>query len=117
MPALFGISEWTWIPKAAFHNDARVHPVLIAPRDEGRARRRAQCGRIEHVVSETIRGERFKGRRGNRAAEYAGSAKADIVGQDEQHIGRPFSAETGCGKSGLESLVVRPMTPLNSGSG
>ncbi len=32
-------------------------------------------------------------------------------------LGAPSGAEIGCGKSGLESSVVRPMTPLNGGSG
>ena len=76
------------IAEAALHDDAGMRRVLIAPGDERGARRRAQGRRIELVVFDAVRGKRLEGRRRNRAPEHAGGAEADIVGQDQQDVGR-----------------------------
>ena len=57
--------------------------------------------------------QRVKVRRGDRAAVAAQLPKPGVIQHDKQDVGgiRP---RTGCGHAGLDSLVVRPITPGNA---
>jgi hypothetical protein len=63
---------------------------MIAPRNERRARRRAERRGMELRVTQTGRRDPVQRRRWDNAAEGARGAEANVVGHDEQHVGRAF---------------------------
>jgi hypothetical protein len=62
--------------------------VVIAPGQQRLPRRRTQGGGMEAVELEAACRQFLRVRRVARTAERAGRAKANVVDQDEQHIGR-----------------------------
>ena len=62
--------------------------MVVAPGEQGRARRRAQRRRVELRVAQARVRDAIQGRRRDHAAEGARRAEADIVGDDQQHVRR-----------------------------
>ena len=62
--------------------------VVVAPREQRGAAGRAQRGGVEAPVAQPARGQAVGRRRGHRTAEGAGGTEADVVEQDDQHVGR-----------------------------
>ena len=61
---------------------------MVPPGNERRTGRRAQRGRVDIVVAQTvIRDTIHRGRRDN-STEGAGNAKSGIIRDDKQHVGR-----------------------------
>ena len=67
---------------------AEADRVVVAPGDQRRACRRAQRGRMEIGVAQPVRGDAVQRRRRNDAAEGGRRGEADVVGHDEQDVGR-----------------------------
>ena len=88
--------------------------VVVAPGDDARAARRAQRRRVHVVVAQAVGGERVEVRRRDRAAVAAEVAEPGVVEDDEQHVRRALRRRIGAGHAGLDSSVVRPMTPGNA---
>src|SRR5262249_10877842 len=60
-------------------NDAKARRVMVAPGDQRGARRRAQRGGVDIVVTQAVFRDAIHGRRRDDAAERAGHAKARVV--------------------------------------
>ena len=71
-----------------FHDRARVVRVVVAAGQQGHARRRAECRRVEAVVLEPLARETIERRHGNLAAERARVAEADVVDQKDDDVRR-----------------------------
>jgi hypothetical protein len=69
-------------------DDPHSHRVVVAPRQQGSPRRGAQRRRVEAVVLQAVPGQPLSRRRRARSAERARSGKADVVEQDDKHVGR-----------------------------
>ena len=70
------------------------------------------------IVAKTVLSHSIKSRCRDRATERAARAETRIISEDQQNVGGTLWGEvTAFGKSGLDSLALRPMTPLNGGSG
>ena len=67
---------------------AEADRVMVAPRDECCARRRAKRGRMEVSVAQSHLGDAVQRRRRDHAAECARRAEADVIGHDQEHVGR-----------------------------
>ncbi len=67
---------------------AQPDGVRIAPRHEGGAGGRAQRRGVEVVVAQSVRGQPVDVRRLDQAAETADLGEADVVEQQDQHVGR-----------------------------
>ncbi len=67
---------------------AEARRVVVASGDQRRARRRAQRGREDPVVTQAVVRDALHGRRRDDAAKGAGHAEAGIVGDDQQHVRR-----------------------------
>ena len=76
------------IPRGNFPHDPKAGDVVIATRDQGRPRRRAQRGGVEIRVAQPGVRDAIQRRGRDDAAERARRAEADIVRHDEQHVGR-----------------------------
>jgi hypothetical protein len=59
---------------------------MVAAREHCRARRRAESGRVETGVLQSLCREALRRRRLARTAERARRAKADIIEQDDEHV-------------------------------
>ena len=68
---------------------AHPHRVVVATREQRRARRRAQRGGVETVVAQAPARQAFGRRRVARPAERARRGETDVVKQDDQHVRRP----------------------------
>ena len=72
--------------------DFAYHPeaghVMVAPGDQCRARGRAERRGVEIRVTQPVLRDAIQCRGRNDAAERARRAEADVVGHDEQHVGR-----------------------------
>ena len=60
---------------------------MVATSFERVPRRRAQCRGVEIVIGDTRGGKIIECRRRNRTAYGAGAAKANVIDQDDYHIG------------------------------
>jgi hypothetical protein len=69
-------------------NGAHAYGVMVAPSQQRLARRRAQGGGVKAVVLEAVRRQPFGSRGMHGAAKGTRCSKADVVEQDDQHIGR-----------------------------
>ena len=69
-------------------DDAHSHRVVVAPGQQGRPRRGAQRRRVEAVVLQAVPGQPLSRRRRARPAERARRGEADVVEQDDKHVGR-----------------------------
>ena len=76
------------IPRGQLPHDAKAGDVVIATRDQGRARRRAERRGVEIRVAQPGLRDAIQRRGRDDAAERARRAEAAIVRHDEQHIGR-----------------------------
>ena len=65
-----------------------LHDVVVAAGLERGAGGRAQGGGVEVVVTQAAAGEAVERGRGDRAAEGAGGAEAEVVDEDDDHIRR-----------------------------
>ena len=86
---------------------AEADRVVVAPGDQRRARRRAQRRRMELRVAQPRVGDAVERRRRDHAAEGARRAEADVVGHDQQHVGRALGRHharrpLGLGLGGVE---------------
>ena len=77
-------------PGGHFRDEAHVAGVVVAAGLECGAGGRAERGGVEPVVAQSSLGEAIEGGRRDGAAESAGRAEAEVVNQDDQHIGRAF---------------------------
>ena len=68
-------------------DDAHAHGVMVAPGQQGGPRRRAQGRRVEAVVLQAAPCQPLGRRHRARPAERARRGEADIVEQDDEHIG------------------------------
>ena len=69
-------------------DDTEAGRVVVPPRDEGCARRRAECRRVEVRVAQPVPRDAVERRRRDHAAEGARDAVARVVGHDQQHVRR-----------------------------
>ena len=72
---------------------AHPHRVVVAPGQQGLARRRAQRRRVKPVEAQPAGGQPFGGWRVARTAERARGAEADVVDQHDQHVRRTLRRE------------------------
>jgi len=85
--------------------------MVVAPRDQRRPRRRAERCRVIHVVAKTIVGDAWK------FGVWIGPPKVLLAPKPTSSVrirstlGAPAGASTPFGKSGVESLTVRPIRP------
>src|SRR6516225_2082496 len=63
--------------------------MVVSPRDQRRPSRRAQRGRVVHVVAKPAVSEPLEVGGLNRPSESAGRPEANVICQDQQNIGRP----------------------------
>ena len=85
--------------------------VVVAPREQARAGRRAERGRVEVGEAYAVGGEPVDGRRRDVGAVAAELREADVVEHDQQHVGRAGRRPGSGGHHGVESRQSRPMTP------
>ncbi|CAH0300022.1 hypothetical protein ROS9278_04518 [Roseomonas sp. CECT 9278] len=71
-----------------FADIAEADLVVVVPGQQRGARGRAQRGRVEGGVAQPRRRHTIERRGGDHAAEGGGGCEADIIGQDQQHVGR-----------------------------
>ena len=71
---------------AGLHDDAGGAGVVVATREQRRARRRAQGRGVELRVAQPLAREPVHRRGRDRPAERAGRAEADVVGQEHQDV-------------------------------
>ena len=66
------------------------HPCVLrnASREQRGASGRAQCGGVEPVVADTVASQRIESAGGNRPPESAARPEADVIGENDKHIGR-----------------------------
>ncbi len=76
--------------RGLFRDHAEARRVMIAAGDERRARRRAERRGMELRVAQPGLRDAVQRRRRDDAAEGARRAEADVVGHDQQHVGRAF---------------------------
>ena len=69
-------------------DDPHPHRVVVAPRQQRSPRRGAQRRRVEAVVLQAVPGQPLSRRRRARPAERARGGEADVVEQDDEHVGR-----------------------------
>ena len=67
---------------------AEADGVVVAARQQGRSRRRAQRGDVEPVVAQPALGQAGVVRRLDRSTERAGVAEAGVVDEHQQHVRR-----------------------------
>src|SRR5262245_50731761 len=91
--------------------------MVIAPREQRGPSGRAEGGSVEVVVAETILGHAIKGRSRDGTTERTCCAETRVVRKDQKNIGGALGSRNAFGKSGFDSLALRPMTPLNACSG
>ena len=98
--------------RRGLHDGSRVVRVVIAPRQEGCPRRRAQCRRVELVVLEAALRQTFRRRHVDRPPEGAGLSEPHVVDQDNENVWglcRRFDLESrrGCRIPDIEDGAVR----------
>ena len=104
-------------PRAELHDHAGSDGVMVAAGEERRAGRRAQCCRVELVVTQPSVGNWLKCGRRNRPPKGAVAPKPTSSGMISRMFGAPFGAVTSAGKSSTASEVRKPALPLNCGWG
>ena len=74
------------------HNDPAHHPVpdRMPAGHQARASRRADRGHVEPIELDALRGDAVDVGSGDVAAVEADIAPAEVVGNDEHHVGRPL---------------------------
>ncbi len=80
------------IPGSGFGDHAEADFVIVAPGEQRTARGRAHGVHVETVVAQSARSQLAKKRRRHRTAKRRGGAEADIVQQDQDHIGCAFAS-------------------------
>ena len=85
-------------------DDAEPGRVVVAPGDERRARRRAERRGVEVGVPQAVLRDAVERRRGDDATEGGGRPVADVVGDDEQHVGRALRRHHPRRPEGLRAL-------------
>ena len=96
------------VASGLLRDDAEADRMMVAAGDEGGASRRAQ-GRGEHAtVTQALLCDGIHGRCRDHPAEGAGYAKAGVVGDDEEHVGRTLGGRDACGPPGrgLEGAIL-----------
>ena len=78
----------TWESRRGFAHYTEAGHVMVASRDQRRARRRAERRGMKLCVAQPVLCDAIQGRRRDDAAKRARRAKSAIVRHDEQHIGR-----------------------------
>src|SRR5262249_2861750 len=76
--------------RGGFRDYAEAGRVMIATRNERRPRRRAKRRRMKLRVTETCLRDPIQRWSWDNAAECAWCAEANVVGHNEQHVGRAF---------------------------
>ena len=71
-----------------FRDAAHADRVMVAAGQQGLPRRRAQRRRVEARVLQSALRELLEVRRLARTAEHAGRAVADVIDENDQHVGR-----------------------------
>ncbi|MCY1364434.1 hypothetical protein D9M69_512350 [compost metagenome] len=69
-------------------DDAVAYTVMVAPGEQRGARRRADGGGVEGVVSDATVGDAAEGRRVDATANGVGLGEASVVEHDHQDVGR-----------------------------
>ena len=105
------------IPRGKLPHDAKAGDVVIATRDQGRARRRAERRGVEIRVTQPVLRDAIQRRGRDDAAERARRAEAAIVGHDEQHVGRALRRHDAWRPPGFGLRAFVLITPPNFGSG
>src|SRR5215469_15469683 len=80
---------------------AEANRVVVASCNQGRTCWRAQCRRVEVGIAQSVGGDTVQGGRNN-STECGGCSKADIVGHDEQDVGRSL-----CGHYASRPCLLR----------
>ena len=75
-------------PSGLFRDHAEADGMMVAAGDERRARGRAERGGVEIDITQAHLRHAVERGRGNDAAKRARRAKADVVGYDQQDVGR-----------------------------
>ena len=75
---------------AAFHDDAGVDGVMVAPHQQRGAGRRAESGGVEVGVFEAVLGEALKRGHVDGASEGAGGTVSHVVEENQKDVGRTF---------------------------
>src|SRR5262249_16701530 len=91
--------------------------MVIASGNKRSPRRRAQRGRVVHVVTKAVVRDPLEVRGLDRSAEGAACSEAHVVRKDQQNVRRSAGASTPFAKSGVESLTFGPIFPWKGGSG
>ena len=76
-------------------NGPRPHPLVVAPGQERRPRRRADRRRVERVVADAFVGDARQRWGVDRPAVGVGQAEADVVKQDDEDVGRVLRQAVG----------------------
>ena len=97
-------------PGRLLGDHAEAGRVVVAAGDERGARRRAERRGVKVGVAQAILGDAVERRRGDDAAEGGGRPVADVVGDDEQHVGRALRRDDARRPEGLRALR-RPLDP------
>src|SRR5262249_7281101 len=78
------------VPGRELGDVAAGDAVMVAPGDERGAGRRAERRGVELVEAQAAVGDALETGRRHRAAEGAAGAEANVIGQDQQDVWRPF---------------------------
>src|SRR5262245_52434713 len=77
---------------------------MVAPGDQGSPGRRAERRGVELVVAQAAAGDAVESGRLDRAAEGAAGAEADVVGEDQEDVGRALGRFDTLGEIGNRAL-------------
>ena len=108
----------SWESRRRFPDDSEALDVVVAPRDQRRARRRAQRRGVELGVAQPVLGDAVQRRGVDDAAERARRAEPGVVGHDRAaRWARPWAAPRA---AATRASIPRPSprsVPRNGGGG
>ena len=90
-----------------FADAAHVHRMVIASGEERLACRRAERGGVKAIELEAVGGQPVGGGRRDRAPERARGAKAAVIDQHDQHVGRTLRRPQGLDRRKLRVRILR----------
>ena len=96
-----------------FLDDADAVGVVVAPREQARARRRADRRRVEVAIAQPARGEPIEVGVRMSDPKQPSCAKPTSSSRNTSTLGAPAFARGGCGQAASDSPAVRPMVPVN----
>ena len=86
---------------------AHAHGVVVAAGQQGLPRRRAERGGVEAGELQPARGQLLRGRRLTGPAKGAGRAEADVVDEDNQHVGSALGRAQSLDRRKLRRRILR----------